>query len=293
MTLCTIAGTKIKINPLLLIFSIFWLVTGYASTALVVFVALLLHDLAHILVAALFNVKTYELELLPFGSTARMDDIFEQHPVAEVLIALAGPAASITFAMFCISINTYFPKLLGEYGQMFVNYSFLIAGFNLLPALPLDGGRVLRAIISRRNDRGRATKITAILGIILGSGMVGYGIYTMAVKKPDAIMPMLGVFLIFSAIDEVQQSRFQLAKALVNRSRQHEMDESMHVKILAVRKDMPIEKAVRLFRDNNYYVLRILDHDLTLLGSVDESTVQRAFLSSKIKMPIGALLNSS
>jgi stage IV sporulation protein FB len=292
MTLCTVAGIKIKIDFLLLILIFLWLISGFAETAFVIFLALLLHELAHIFMAALLNVKTYEIRLLPFGCSAHMDDIFETHPFHETLIALAGPVVSVVCAMACITMDRYYPALLGTAGKTFTDYSFLITGFNLLPALPLDGGRVLRACISRSNDRGRATKITAILGIVLGAGMVSYGIYTFIMHKGDAVLPMLGVFLVLSAADEIKQSKFQLAKALVNRSRRHEQDESMGVKILAVREDMEIEKAVRLFKDNNYYVLRILDNDLNLIGSVDESMVQNSYMSGKLKLPVGKLLNN-
>ena len=79
MTFFSIGGVKIKINLLLLLITLFWIITGYIWTALIVYLALLLHESAHILAARGFKVRVYQLELLPFGSSAMMDDVFEQN----------------------------------------------------------------------------------------------------------------------------------------------------------------------------------------------------------------------
>ena len=172
---------------------------SYIWTALIVYLALLLHESAHILAARGFKVRVYQLELLPFGSSAMMDDVFEQMPLEESLIAAAGPAASVITAALATTLRSYFPLFAPQVLEEFISYSFLIAGFNLLPVLPLDGGRILRACLARTNDYGRATKITSVFGILLGLGMTGWGIYTFISKQADAMLPMLGVFLIFSA----------------------------------------------------------------------------------------------
>ena len=71
MTLFHIKGIKIKVHPLLLVMSVIWTVTGYISTALIVYAALLLHEIAHMIAAAAFRVRIYEMELLPFGSAVK------------------------------------------------------------------------------------------------------------------------------------------------------------------------------------------------------------------------------
>ena len=235
-------------------------------------------------------MRVYQLELLPFGSSAMMDDVFEQMPLEESLIAAAGPAASVITAALATTLRSYFPLFAPQVLEEFISYSFLIAGFNLLPVLPLDGGRILRACLARTNDYGRATKITSFFGILLGLGMTGWGIYTFISKQADAMLPMLGVFLIFSAIGELKQSRFELAKAMLNRRRCQEGSQYMGVKVLAVKQEMQIYKAVRLFKDKNYYVVRVINDDMKLLGTLDETQIQNAMLGQDMLSTVGALL---
>ena len=289
VTLFSIGGIKIKINILLLFITLLWIITGYIWTALIVYLALILHESAHILAARGFKVKVYQLELLPFGSSAMMDDVFEQMPLEESLIAAAGPAASVITAALATTVRSYFPLFAPDVLEQFITYSFLIAGFNLLPVLPLDGGRIMRACLARTNDYGRATKITSALGILLGLGMTGWGVYTFVSDRADAMLPMLGIFLIISAIGELKQSRFELAKAMINRRHCQEGSQYMGVKVLAVKQEMQIYKAVRLFKDKNYYVIRVINDDMKLLGTLDETQIQNAMLKDMLA-PIGSLI---
>jgi len=289
LTIFSIGGVKIKINLLLLIITLFWIITGYIWTALIVYLALILHECAHILAARGFKVRVYQLELLPFGSSAMMDDVFEQMPLEESLIAAAGPAASVVTAALATTLRSYFPLFAPGVLEEFTTYSFLIAGFNLLPVLPLDGGRIMRACLARTNDYGRATRITSFLGILLGLGMTAWGVYTFVSKRADAMLPMLGVFLVISAIGELKQSRFELAKAMINRRHCQEGSQYMGVKVLAVKQEMQIYKAVRLFRDKNYYVIRVVNDDMQLLGTLDETQIQNAMLEDML-LTMGALI---
>lgn len=293
MTVLTIGGIRVKINWLLFLITILWIITGYIQIALIVFAALILHETAHILAARGFNVRVYQLELLPFGSSAMMDDVFEQMPLEESLIAAAGPAASVMTAALATTVRSYFPAFAPEALEEFIKYSFLIAGFNLLPVLPLDGGRIMRASLARINDYGRATRITSVLGIILGLGMVGWGAYSFFIQRADVMLPMLGIFLILSAAGELKQSRFELARAMMNRHRCQENSLYMGVKVLAVRQEMQIYKAVRLFKDKNYYVIRVINDDMKLLGTLDETQIQSAMLEKDMLAPIGSLIKRS
>ncbi|MDD6203869.1 MAG: site-2 protease family protein [Firmicutes bacterium] len=279
MKICKICGVTVKINPLLAVMAALWLISGYWSTALVIFLLLLLHELGHILAAAGFSVRIYELELLPFGSCAKMDSIFEGHPVKESVIAASGPAVSLIFAVTACTLRCYFPNLMPNELELAEQYGYLIAGFNLIPVLPLDGGRILRALLSRRCDFGRATRIVAAMGIAAGTGLVIWGIYTVAVGKPDILLPMLGIFLVFSAWDQYRQGRFELAKCLLNRQKTQYRCESLYVKELAIRQDMKISGVLRLLKDDDkYYVFKVLDGNMQVTGTFDERLLQQEML---------------
>jgi Zn-dependent protease/predicted transcriptional regulator len=136
------------------------------------FGCVLLHEFGHALTARRFGVRTRDIILLPIGGLARLERIPDQ-PAQEFWIAIAGPAVNVAIAMLIAAGQLFSSGLwpsteldLGEGSLaerlLFVNL-FLVF-FNLLPAFPMDGGRVLRALLALRLDYARATNIAATIG---------------------------------------------------------------------------------------------------------------------------------
>ncbi len=168
----------------------YWL-TGGGVTAMVegvlftlaLFGCVLLHEYGHALAARRFGIPTRDITLYPIGGVARLERMPEQ-PLQELWVALAGPAVNVVIAgglfLWLTLTNTLVP--LSQLGitegstlerLMTVNLSLVV--FNLIPAFPMDGGRVLRALLATRLDYTRATQIAALLGqgIALIFGFVG------------------------------------------------------------------------------------------------------------------------
>lgn len=150
----------------------------------VIFGCVVLHEVGHALAARAFGVATRDITLYPIGGVASLERIPE-HPWWEIAIALAGPAVNLLIAgglfagliagtlIFPWSGDTYEPLTV----QIFVFKVFwanvMLAGFNLLPCFPMDGGRVLRAVLAMRMNRVRATEIAAGVGsVVAGLFMV-------------------------------------------------------------------------------------------------------------------------
>lgn len=164
------------------------------------FACLTLHELAHALVANRLGVGVRSILLFMFGGVAEIDRE-ARTPGAEFAIALAGPAASVVLAAAAGLVSVGPAAARGPTGALVLALAFLnvgIALFNLLPALPLDGGRILRAGLWRMTaDRARATAIAGVGGRALGA-TVGLGGLLVAVAGDEPLglwyVPM-GVFL--------------------------------------------------------------------------------------------------
>lgn len=144
------------------------MLTGTAFVA-AVFGSVLLHEFGHALMARHYGIATRDITLLPIGGVAQLERLPEV-PRQEIAIALAGPAVNIVVAALLLAANTLFSTLkpLAEVGAaggafaerlMFANLA--LAAFNMIPALPMDGGRVLRAWLAQRMDRTKATRISS------------------------------------------------------------------------------------------------------------------------------------
>jgi Zn-dependent protease/CBS domain-containing protein len=139
------------------------------------------HELSHALMARTEGIEIEEIVLHPFGGLARLRNEPES-PRAEFRIAVAGPAASFLFAL--ISFVLMLPAMMADYptaaGVLFLLCAgnLLLAVFNLFPGYPLDGGRVLRAILwGRTGDIKEATRLAGICGMLIAAILIIFGVY--------------------------------------------------------------------------------------------------------------------
>ncbi len=146
------------------------------------FVSILLHELAHALTARHFNLSTHGITLFLFGGVAEiLDD--PPSPQAEMVIAIAGPVASLLLAGWLalaafVGSTSGWPGGLSSVLLYLALLNLALGLINLLPALPLDGGRVLRALIWwSKNDLAKATELTSRVGAAFGTAMLVWGLF--------------------------------------------------------------------------------------------------------------------
>lgn len=171
---------------------------------LCIFSTVLIHELGHALTAKKFGIKTKDITLLPIGGLARLERLPEK-PSEELAVAFAGPFVNIVLA-FITSLFITLPNTPEEMiGQLengvnaynfFLNFylvNIVLAIFNLIPAFPMDGGRVLRALLSYKLERHYATKIAARIGQVLALGFIFLGFFS------NPILIFIGIFVFMGA----------------------------------------------------------------------------------------------
>ena len=175
-----IAGIQLRIHITFLLL-IGWLAFGYYAEGgsaaalgrvffiLLLFLCVVLHEFGHAFAAKAFGINTPDITLLPIGGVARLERMPEE-PVQELIIALAGPAVNVIIAI-CLFLVIGSRGLMnaatiqgGDLIAQLLMINVMLLLFNLLPAFPMDGGRVLRALLATRLSYARATQIAASIG---------------------------------------------------------------------------------------------------------------------------------
>jgi len=218
----SVGGTEIRIHVTFLLFLV-WLGAIYyrqggAEAAwqgtifiVLIFLCVLLHELGHVFAARRYGVKTRDVTLWPFGGIASMERMPEK-PSQELIVALAGPAVNVVIALaLFIYLGATLdpdnltriedPKVSMAVKVLFANIVLVI--FNMIPAFPMDGGRVLRALLAMRMGNARATELAASIGqgfaVLFGILGIFY----------NPMLIIIAVFIFLAASGEAAQAQLR------------------------------------------------------------------------------------
>jgi Zn-dependent protease/CBS domain-containing protein len=298
LTIGRIAGTEIRLHITFLLF-LAWIgiadyVAGGAAAALdslafiaLVFLCVTLHEFGHIAMGRRFGIKTPQVILSPIGGIASMERMPEK-PMQELLVAIAGPLVNVAIALLLIAV--FGLGLTGAAGLDFdsatlaerlllVNITLVL--FNLVPAFPMDGGRVLRALLAMKMGAARATAIAARIGQGFAALFVVLGLFY------SPVLMLVGVFIYFAAAAEQQTASFA---GFASRLR---VADAMEPSPLVLNATQPISVAVDALLSSPQKDFPVLGANGRLAGLLDRDAIILALRDRGGEAAVGEAMRPS
>ncbi|MDK2856185.1 MAG: stage sporulation protein [Bacillota bacterium] len=284
------AGVRVTLNNYFLLVLLAYAWWGLFPEALAVFGAALLHEVAHMVAARAYGLTVRELELLPFGGVARIEDLdlVSLEPEVETAVALAGPLQNVVLAGAA--------RLLAGYeiwdasqAAIFWRANLGLALFNLLPGLPLDGGRVLRAYLSCRLPWRQATEVSAGVGQAVGGALVFLGAVLYRQGLPALTTALLGAFLLAAASGERRWAGLTLLRYLAHKQTELGRGEVLTGRLLVAGADTRLKDVMREFGTRRYHLIWVVNRERNLAGVLGEDE----FITALFGLGPGATLGEA
>jgi Zn-dependent protease/CBS domain-containing protein len=279
----SIAGTAIRIHFTFLLFLVWIFVASWSSGGpaaawdglafmLLLFTCVLAHEFGHIFTARAFGVPTPDVTLLPIGGVARLARIPEK-PSEELLVAIAGPLVNVVIALGLIALGgaSLDPHQLVAMTNAHASLidrlaavNLFLAAFNMIPAFPMDGGRVLRALLATRLGHVRATEIAAAIGQLVAFGLGFLGLFG------NPLLIFIAVFVYLAASSEAH------LVAIRAMTRDVPVSAAMMTEYATLTPDEHIDAAIETLLRTSQSEFPVIDAEHRLVGLLDRDGMIRA-----------------
>jgi len=279
-------GIRLRVNPLFFLFVALWIFLGAPLETALLCLIVLVHEFAHALSGRAMGLKVSEIQLYPFGGVARIEELLELEPYLERRLAWAGPAAN--FALAGVGMVLY-SRLFPGCGPLlfFIRSNLILALFNLLPALPLDGGRILRATLSPLLGFRSATEKAALMGQILAVLLCGAGVFFWRAGGFGLSAILMGIFLFFAATREKKMAVYSFLRSLGVKEKELFKRGGLKGELLVVLEETRLLDVFRLFSPQRYHFVRVVDRSQEVHGEITETSLIRAAIHTMSKMLAG------
>jgi len=269
--------TQIKMHPAFPVLCAAMLLTDRGAQLGPMLAALLLHEMGHVLAAVALGVRVATIEIMPFGASARLEGWRQLRPWQASLIALAGPLTNLALvigAIFCVR-GGFLPL---ESIAAFVRSNLTLMLLNLLPALPMDGGRLCAAWAGVWLGEQRALRVFSALGVLLGLGALVLGVWGLTQGTLNLTFFLTGSYLVYAALCERNTPAYTQLHRVMNNHALLRRQGALPARHWVVREDLPLERLIQRLSANCYHDFEVVDAAMRPVGRLDEATLLRFLL---------------
>jgi stage IV sporulation protein FB len=272
-------GVVYRFHPLFVLLMALSVVMGYFIELLTLFGIVVIHELGHVVAAKYYGWDVSEVQLLPFGGVAVVEEKGSVTAMEEIIVALAGPLQNVLMIVFALSMKV---TALWSDGWIdyFVQANMWIAIFNLLPVLPLDGGRILQALVSYKFSYYQTLRMTVWISLAMSGAMISVSIYNHPVVGLNLNLLVIAIFLLVTNGYSYRNMNYTFIRFLLRRSQR--ADAILHQGGLAqpivVLGELNTAHITKMFLREKYHLIYVLDDQGSIRAVLPEHRLIRALL---------------
>lgn len=269
---------KIKLHPLFLLLAAVFAFAGKWHTLAASFLAVILHEACHFFAARAKGYRLFELMVMPFGAILSTDENIL--PSDEVFILWAGPFSNFCAAICIIALWWLFPSSYA-YTLEFFRANMVIGAFNLLPAYPLDGARLL---LSMSKNRKKIIMIERVLGVTI-SIVCMIGFIVSAFFSINYTLGLAAVTLFVGSVFDIKKERY------VHICRQlpylKDLSRPIEKKRYVVHESLPLKRFLKILKPQSVYEIEIVDNSMKKMAIINERQLEEILLSQNRNITAG------
>lgn len=263
------------IHPSMLVLVAASIVFGFFESFLMVYLITFFHEAGHLICGVFFKINPKIIKVMPFGLSIKFSNEYLITPKKEAIIAFAGPFVNAVMLLFAPLLkNAFLDKIFILY--FYSNIFMLI--INLLPIIPLDGGRILKALLTIKIGPIKAISYSLLVSKTIAIFLFFFGAFVLYVSKFNFSVLLISSFIFYYLIDESKNHKLLLIKVLINYKEKFKNKAIIKVKHLAVcESTMPI-KLLKKLSLNYFYIINVLNKDMKIIASMAESELIDAII---------------
>ncbi|AIQ54392.1 M50 family metallopeptidase [Paenibacillus sp. FSL R7-0331] len=267
-----VSGIQLSLHPLFVLVMLLSVITGQFLELLTLFIIVFIHELGHVCAALLLGVTVKSVQLLPFGGVAVMEDHGRLTAGREIAIAFAGPLQNGIMIVMALALQ-HLGSGSGAFLAYFIQANAIIALFNFLPVLPLDGGKIVQAALSTLLPYYYTLLWSGRVSIAASGLVILYALLPLAAGAGLRLnLLMIGAFLLYSNTTDQRNLPYRFLAFLMNREAAYEryLRLGSAAQPIVAFSAKPLDDILRLFKRNQYHFIYVMNDDKNVVAVVPE-----------------------